>query len=208
MIKEEENVEKRLSERILEKDFPPIKAGIFGGNDGYDKTRVDLFLDEIASEVEQLENKYEEKEQKLKHFEEQTTSHVGVTSKPTMMNDSNDVEVLSFDEEIETSQFSQDEDFKREMRKVKTLERSYRNILFMAEEEAEKIVRQAKEEARAKMLEAHKNAELLLNEVNARCAEKEKQYNEVKEKETRVFETLAKVQEEVAGIVDSAKTVS
>jgi len=201
-------MEKKLSERILEKEFPPVKASIFGGNDGYDKTRVDLFLEGIAAEVEQLENKYEENVQKLKQQEEQSNSHVSSKPKTSAMAAMDNVEILSFDDEIETSQYAQDEDFKREMRKVKTLERSYRNILFIAEEEAEKIIEQAKKEARDQMVEAHKNAELLLNEVNTRCAEKEKQYNEVKEKETRVFETLAKVQEQVEGIIDTAKTVS
>jgi len=182
---------KKLSEIIYEKEFKPAKAGgFFGGDAGYDPTRVELFLDEIGPMAERLEKENEAMSKRIQQLEEELEFRNATSSIEN--EESTEEKLESFEKTV-----SQDEDLKRRMRQIETIERSYKKILFMAEEEAEEIRGVAKDEAKKLLLETQQKADLLLKQVNMRCEEKERQYQETKVKDELVKKDLYKIAEDI-----------
>lgn len=177
----------KLSEKVYDKKFPEAKATMFGGgNAGYDKTRVNLFLDELAPELEKLEKRVEELEQKNKMLMEEMELRTSVETKEVSEDDETNP--------LETDSLELDDQMKRRMRQIETLDRSYKRMIFMAEQEAEEIRSEAKEQARKMLMETQTKSDLLLKEVNSRYEDKEDQIralDEVKGETEKQLLTIA-----------------
>lgn len=177
---------KKLSEMVYEKEFKVVK-GIFGGESGYEKQHVDFFLEEIGPYAEEIERQNEELLQRVRELEEELLSRQAM-SEYEEKDASEETKLEDFEKVI-----GQDEALKRRMRQMEVIEKSYRKILFAAEEEAEEIRNVAKQEAKKMLLETQQKSELLLKQVNVRCEQREKEYEELLDKKEIIDKELYKI---------------
>lgn len=189
---------KKLSELIYEKEFEKSKSSGFLRSDmGYDPTHVDLFLDDIGPIAEKLEKEIEELKEKNRQYEIELNqvrenSNRNIQSDETIVQE-DPIKKLETIESFEEANVMEDEIFKRRMRQIDNIEKSYRKILFAAEEEAEEIRKVATQEAKKVLFETQQKSEMLLKQVNLKYEEKEKEFNELKEKEQLIQQELLKI---------------
>lgn len=159
----------KLSEKIQNKKFPELK-GVLGKNVGYQIEHVELFLEEIATEVEKLEKENSMLAERLRMIEE-------------------DRELRGDD----APRMVESDDMKKRMKQLETLERSYKRMIYIAEQEAESIREEAKEEAKRLIGEAQNKAQALMKEANIRFDEKQKEIQTLLVKEEEIDKRLKNI---------------
>lgn len=155
-----------LYDKILSKTFPPVK-GITGKVMGYQKEHVDLFLEQVNAEIEEVLKERAMLAEKLQIIDEEqqlrgTNSSVGHES----------------------------EEVKKRMKQLERMERSFKRIIYIAENEADEIKEEAKEEAHRLITEAQNRAQALMKEANIRSQEKQKEIQKLLIKEDEIKNRL------------------
>lgn len=162
----------RLSEEIFKKGkFPVVKGNMFNQIEGYDIPSVELYLEQVGTRVEKIENENQTLKEQIKTLlEEKELRGTSTTS------DSSGDEISS---EVK-------DDVKKKLKQIETLERSYKRMLYIAEEESEEIREEARQEARKLLEEARDKAESLIREANNRFTEKEREITNLTTREEEV----------------------
>lgn len=155
-----------LSEKVQSKTFPEVK-GVFGNAVGYQSEHVDLFLEEVSTEIETIEKERTTLKERLRALEEDRELRGGAAP---LSEDTSEV--------------------KKRMEQLELLERSYKRIIYLAEEEAQKIRDEANEEARRVIGEAQNKAQALVKEANIRHEEKHKEIQNLLIKEEEIDQRL------------------
>lgn len=179
----------RLSEEIFKKEkFPYVKGSLFNGTVGYEPSAVELFLEDIAVKVEKMENENDRlreqvrallEEQELRGSSTPTPSAV----QPVVKTDSTDQEGVS----------NLKEELKKKLKQIETLERSYKRMIYIAEQEAEEIKDDSKKEATRILKDAQEKAESLIREANNRFTEREREIHVLDAKAVELKERLKNV---------------
>lgn len=163
----------KLSEEIFQKEkFPFVKGSLFNGTVGYEPAEVEVYLEDVAVKVEKLENEREALREKvaalLKERELRGSSPSPVPTSPTVkasqMNVADDEAMIAMKEEI-----------KNKLKQLETLERSYKRMIFIAEQEGEAIKEESRKEAKQILKDAQEKAESLIREANNRFSERERE---------------------------------
>lgn len=174
----------KISEKIIRKKFPQVKGGILGGTAGYDPAAVNLFLQEVLEEVEKLEKKCDELEEQM---------HAKV-----------DVETMELQENRDSAQYEPSEaaeEMKERIERLETLERSYKRMIYMAEQEAKEVKKDAQQQAAKVLREAQQKAENLVKEANVRFDEKQRDYEMLTQRAEEVRQKLKSVAEYIENAV-------
>jgi len=173
----------KTSEKIIRKKFPHIKTGILGNSAGLDPAVVNLFLQEILDDVERMEKKCDELEQEL---------HAKV-----------DVETMDLQDGANSAYANEEvaEEMKDRIERLETLERSYKRMIYMAEQEAKEIKKDAQQQSAKMLREAQLKADNLVKEANVRFDEKQRDYEMLTQRAEEVRQKLKHVAEYIESAV-------
>lgn len=174
----------RLSEELFTKrDFPTPKGGLFNGNSGYDPNSVENFLEDVAVKVEKMEKENGDLKARLKVLlEEKELRGNNSSSKQQSQEQEQDDELLEMKDQI-----------KKKLKQIETLERSYKRMIYIAEQEADEIKEEAKQEATKLLVEAQERAETLVREAHNKFSDKEREMTALTTKAEEVKERLKNV---------------
>ena len=182
----------RLSEEIFKKEkFPYVKGSLFNGTVGYEPSAVELFLEDIAVKVEKMENENERlREQVRALLEEQELRGTSTPSAPAPQTP----QMMSRIDGAESeSTANMKEDIKKKLKQIETLERSYKRMIYIAEQEAEEIKDESRKEATRILKDAQEKAESLIREANNRFSEREREIHVLNAKAAELKERLKNV---------------
>lgn len=182
----------RLSEEIFKKEkFPYVKGSLFNGTVGYEPSAVELFLEDIAVKVEKIENENERlREQVRALLEEQELRGSSSASAPAPQAPQKMSKIDGADSE---STNNMKEDIKKKLKQIETLERSYKRMIYIAEQEAEEIKDESRKEATRILKDAQDKAESLIREANNRFSEREREIHVLNAKAAELKERLKNV---------------
>jgi cell division septum initiation protein DivIVA len=165
----------KLSTTIQRLELPKIK--VLGKFAGYERAAVELNLFKIKEMAEELEQRNEELEEQLNILNEEIKmGQVPSATGPT----------------------EEAEELKRKMNQLETLERSYKRMIYMAEQEAEEIKREARIKADKIEKAAYEKAESLTKEANLHFEEKAQEADDIFRKAEEVKKRLTSVAEYIA----------
>lgn len=189
----------KISELIYDKEFEQVKVSGFlkAEKNGYLQKDVDVFLEEIGPQAEELEKENEELKKNNAFLEQKIQEMQRKLSEMQSMQQNSQEEIMKSGLE---QAIDEDESLKNRVKQIDNIERSYRKILFAAEEEAEEIRKVANQEARKILFETKQKSEILLKQVNIRCEEKEKELSELQEKEVMIHKDLLKISDYIQEI--------
>lgn len=190
----------KLSEEIFKKEkFPYVKANLFNGSVGYDPSAVELFMEDVAVKVEKIENENERLREQLKAMLQERELR-GATPAPPLPSAPTTAPVVSHSAPIKSlSKVEMDstnemkEEIKKKLKQVETLERSYKRMIYIAEQDAQEITDESRKEARAVLEEAQEKAANLVREANNRFTEREREINVLNSKAEELKERLKNV---------------
>lgn len=183
----------RLSEEIFKKEpFPSVKGSLFNNDSGYDKAAVEIFLEDVAVNVEKLENENERLLEQIRGLLEEKELRGETTSFSTHTTTNTPTGEIHTDEESD-SVTQMKEEIKKKLKKLETLERSTKRILFLAGEDANTITEEAKTDALRVLTEAQEKAESLIREANNRFTEREREIHILNSKAEELKERLKNV---------------
>ena len=160
----------KTSEKIYnKKDFTPVK-GMFGAPSGYSSEEVEDFLEEVVTEVVDLEKENENLQLQVKNLLEERQ-----------------IENKVYSEEEQEELTEMKEKLKRKLEQLETIERANKKLFYKAEEVYHDTVKEAELNAEEIVKNAQDEANGLLKRVEQRCSEKESEIKrlEVQEKELR-----------------------
>lgn len=182
---------KMLSEEIIEKTFDSSRQGVFGSKPSYDKNEVDEYLQDVASEVEKIESQNKKMKKRIELLEQERviqSENIG-GEQPTFK---------------DNEEFEQEK--KRRLKQLETMDKSLRRLLLMAESEAEKVREEAKGEARALLESSKKKAEQLVSEALKKHdevnVEAENIIEEAENRRRMIIERYEEVKNEMKNIHD------
>lgn len=193
----------RLSEEIFKKEkFPYVKGTWLNGGGGYDANAVELYLEDVAVKVEKLEDenaKLKDQIKALTQTKELRGETVMVSQTPTPP-----VQVVEAKEEVVESvpemspsdtqaMNSMKEQIKLKLNQIEVLERSYKRMLLIAEQEAQEIKQESRIEATKLLKDAQEKAESLIREANNRFTEREREMHLLNSKADELKERLKNV---------------
>ena len=181
----------RLSEEIFNKEkFPYVKGNLFNGAVGYEPSAVELFLEHVAVKVEKMENENKRLNEQVRMLLEEKELR-GPSVQGSTQQTPQKVAKLTDAEDEDTNLIK--EDIKKKLKQIETLERSYKRMLYIAEQEAEEIKDKSKEEATRILKDAQEKAESLIREANNRFSEREREIHVLDAKTVELKERLKNV---------------
>lgn len=171
----------KLSEEIFKKEkFPHVKGTLFNGSVGYEPSAVELFLEDVAIKVEKLENENERLKEQVRALLGERELKSSFSDAPAKTPDDSGINEMK-------------EEIKKKLKQIETLERSYKRMIYIAEQEAEDIKEESRQEAKRLLKEAQEKAESLIREANNRFTEKEREIEILNTKAEEVRERLKNV---------------
>ncbi|MCU7667043.1 DivIVA domain-containing protein [Bacillus thuringiensis] len=179
-------MQNRLSENIKEKEFKEIKVGLLGATVVYGKQEVEDYLQSLANDVEQLEkdNKIANRKIELLESQQKITSELKGRSAE---------ELQQYEKELV-----------ERARQVERMEKSFKRMVLMAEEDAEKTRDGAKKEAKTILTESRKRAEELLDEAKKKLDEAQEEsltiVEEAKDRRVMIDNRYQEIKKELVGI--------
>lgn len=196
----------RLSEEIFKKEkFPYVKANLFNGSVGYDPSAVELFMEDVAVKAEKLEKENDRLREQLQALLQESELRgarpapapaptpvpiADTTAAPTVAPQA-PLKPMTRAEMDSTSEMK--EEIKKKLKQVETLERSYKRMIYIAEQDAQEITDESRKEARAVLEEAQEKAANLVREANNRFTEREREINVLNSKAEELKERLKNV---------------
>lgn len=170
----------KLSEVIIEKEFEPVKPSLKSGlfkeaGVGFNSSEVNQFLDSVSEEVAKMELEIEDLRNQVQVLLEERKLH-------STAEQGEDEETLELKE-----------DYKKKMKSLETLERSFKRMIYIAEKEVEKMREEAVEQAKKVIGEAQNKAESLIKEANSRYTEKEKEIEKMNTQAEEIKNKLRQV---------------
>lgn len=163
----------KTSEKIYnQKNFTPVK-GMFGAPSGYSGEEVEAFLEDIVTDVEDLEKENENLRLQVKNLLEERQ-----------------IENKVYSEEEQEELTEMKEKLKRKLEQLETIERANKKLFYKAEEVYHDTIKEAETNALEIVDAAKEQANSLLKRVEERCVEKE---NEIKRLESQEKELRGKL---------------
>lgn len=179
----------RLSEEIFKKEkFPYVKGSLFNGTVGYEPSAVELFLEDIAVKVEKMENENARLREQVRALLEEQELRGSSPATPQAPQKLAKIDGA----DAETTNHMK-EDIKKKLKQIETLERSYKRMIYIAEQEAEEIKDESRKEATRILKDAQEKAESLIREANNRFSEGEREIHVLNAKAAELKERLKNV---------------
>lgn len=180
----------RLSEEIFKKEkFPYVKGSLFNGSVGYEPSAVELYMEDVAIKVEKLENENERLREQIRALFEERELRGSSSVSPSPSSSKMDKEDNADSNSVNTMK----EDIKKKLKQIETLERSYKRMIYIAEQEAEEIKEESRQEAKNLLKDAQEKAENLIREANNRFSDREREIHVLNSKAEELKERLKNV---------------
>lgn len=193
----------KLSEKIFkEHKFPLVKPTMFNQEQGYDINSVELFLEEIAIEVERIEKENEQliEEKKMMIGKKEI---VDVSFNQTATEATAEEVAAHMTEPLSNVFVDQlKEEYEEKVEALDVRERAMKRMFTAAEEETRQIKKEAQEHAKQILQEAQEKATKLLTEVNMKYKEKEQEIIMLDNSQVELKERLKNIQEYIGKMIN------
>jgi cell division initiation protein len=179
-------MQRRLSEEINDKEFTPIKTGLLGNNIVFAKQEVLSYLESLVGDIEQMEKEKKILERKIELLDSQNT----------------------ISSELKGRSLEELQQFEKELveraKQVERMEKSFKRMVLIAEDDAENIREEATKEAKEILSGSKRHAEDLLrkakNKLDESQAEAETIITEAKERRQFIDNRYQEIKAELINI--------